>query len=154
MGPAEGWRGRGLYVRCDVQGADVGATVGGRVRGGGVPLPRGRTGLGLPPGSKGGSVADEDRGVRRRPWTEGPEEPLEGPVVAWLFLSDDDLLFRIEALPPDHDKDAVLLQVVRSNRHFFIRQEAAKQIREAELLKDHSGDRHIGQILVWGMIRA
>jgi uncharacterized coiled-coil protein SlyX len=96
-------------------------------------------------------VTDEDR--RRRPWTEGPE-PSDGPAAAWLSLTDDELLFRIEALPADHAHDGTLLDVVRSTRHFFIRQEAAKKIRDRELLKDHSGDRHIGQILVRGMTRA
>jgi hypothetical protein len=42
---------------------------------------------------------------------------------------------------------------VRSNRHFFIRQEAAKRIREAERLKAFAGDRHIGQILARQMRR-
>jgi hypothetical protein len=91
--------------------------------------------------------------MRRRPWTEGPE-PAEAPGSGWLSLSDDELLFRIEALPAEHDEDARLLEVVRSNRHFFVRQEAAKRIRNTERLKDHSGDRHIGQILVRGMHRA
>ncbi len=68
-------------------------------------------------------------------------------------MSDDELLYRIEALPADHDLDHGLLEVVRSERHFFVRQEAAKRIRDPHLLKDHSGDRHIGQILVRGMTR-
>ena len=89
----------------------------------------------------------------RRPWKEGPEGS-GGGAAGWLALSDDDLLFRIEALGPQHESDAVLMEVVRSERHFFIRQEAAKRIRDAELLKDHSGDRHIGQILVRVMNRA
>ena len=89
----------------------------------------------------------------RRPWKEGPEGS-GGGAAGWLALSDDDLLFRIEAVGPQHDSDAVLMEVVRSERHFFIRQEAAKRIRDAELLKDHSGDRHIGQILVRVMNRA
>ena len=89
----------------------------------------------------------------RRPWKEGPEGS-GGGAAGWLALSDDDLLFRIEALGPQHDSDAVLMEVVRSERHFFIRQEAAKRIRNSELLKGHSGDRHIGQILVRVMNRA
>jgi len=95
---------------------------------------------------------DEDDSARR-PWKEGPEG-TGGGAAGWLALSDDDLLFRIEALGPEHDADALLMEVVRSDRHFFIRQEAAKRIRDAELLKDHSGDRHIGQILVRVMNRA
>jgi hypothetical protein len=89
---------------------------------------------------------------RRRPWSEGPEEG-PGPAEGWLPLSDDELLFRIEALAPGHDLDGVLMKVVRSNRHFFVRQEAAKKIGDHDLLKAHSGDRHIGQILVRGMTR-
>ena len=69
-------------------------------------------------------------------------------------LSDDDLLFEIERLPAGHDADADLLKVVRSARHFFIRQEAAKKVRNHEQLKDHSTDRHIGQILVRGLNRS
>ena len=72
----------------------------------------------------------------------------------WLALTDDDLLFRIEALAAPHGQDLRLLEIVRSDRHFFIRQEAAKQIENPHLLKEHSGDRHIGQILVRVMTRA
>ena len=80
---------------------------------------------------------------------------LEDEAVAaeWLALSDDELLYRIEALPDDHERDGVLLVIVRSERHFFVRQEAAKRIRDREGLKQHSADRHIGQILVRGMTR-
>ncbi|HET7291898.1 MAG TPA: hypothetical protein VFM88_05715 [Vicinamibacteria bacterium] len=86
---------------------------------------------------------------RRRPWKEGPAA-VEG---GWLSLSDDELLYRIECLGEDHDQDESLLQVIDSDRHFFVRQEAAKKIRDVHLLKEHSGDRHIGQILVRGMTR-
>jgi|SRR5215470_13356935 len=89
----------------------------------------------------------------RRAWKEGPEGS-GGGAAGWLALSDDDLLFRIEALGPEHDADAILMEVVRSDRHFFVRQEAAKRIRNAELLKGHAGDRHVGQILVRVMNRA
>ena len=65
----------------------------------------------------------------------------------WLVLSDDELLFRIESLPAVHGSDDELLAVVRSKRHFFVRQEAAKKICDAERLKAFAGDRHIGQIL-------
>jgi hypothetical protein len=68
-------------------------------------------------------------------------------------LPDDDLVFRIESLPPDHAHDDDLLVVVRSTRHFFVRQEAAKRIRDAERLKAFAGDRHIGQILARQMRR-
>lgn len=88
---------------------------------------------------------------RRRPGS--PDGPVVGPSDGWLFLSDDDLLFRIESLPDDHELDLALMEVVRSVRHFFVRQEAAKKIRDSELLKAHAGDRHIGQILARVMTR-
>jgi len=88
----------------------------------------------------------------RAPWSAGPAPGVrEGD--GWLGLDDDELLFRIESLPPDHGSDESLLEVVRSTRHFFVRQEAAKRIRDRERLKAHSGDRHIGQILVRTMNR-
>ena len=59
---------------------------------------------------------DEDDSARRRPWKEGPEG-TGGGAAGWLALSDDDLLFRIEALGPEHDADALLMEVVRSDRH-------------------------------------
>ena len=71
----------------------------------------------------------------------------------WLSLSDDELLFQVESLSRPHGKDEYLLEVLRSDRHFFVRQEAAKMIEDAELLKAHAGDRHIGQILVRSMNR-
>jgi hypothetical protein len=94
-------------------------------------------------------AADQGEG-RRRQWHGGPEAGEGG----WLALDDDELLFRIEALPADHALDEALLAVVRSHRHFFIRQEAAKRLRDPERLKEHSNDRHIGQILVRTMRRA
>ena len=90
-----------------------------------------------------------DQDSKRREWKQGPE-PGESDM---LGLSDDELLFRIEALPPNHEVDQSLIQVVRSDRHFFVRQEAAKRIRNVTLLRQHSSDRHIGQILVRGMTR-
>jgi hypothetical protein len=68
-------------------------------------------------------------------------------------LSDDELLFQITSLPPDHDGDEALVAVVRSDRHFFIRMEAAKRVRNVALLHDHRDDRHVGQILVRGLNR-
>ncbi len=85
--------------------------------------------------------------------TELPHEQARDEAGAWLELSDDELLYRIEALPEEHQRDDVLLLVVRSGRHFFVRQEAAKRIRDRERLKQHSEDRHIAQILVRGMTR-
>lgn len=87
----------------------------------------------------------------RRSWTLGPEDAA--PEDDWRGLDDDELLFRVAALPDDHERDADLMHVVDSDRHFFIRQEAAKRIRDPELLKKHAGDRHIGQILARVMTR-
>jgi hypothetical protein len=85
----------------------------------------------------------------RRSGTSGAPSGADG----WLAKTDDDLLFEIERLPDGHDADARLLEVVESPRHFFIRQEAAKKVRDQDRLKQHSGDRHIGQILVRGLNR-
>jgi hypothetical protein len=93
---------------------------------------------------------DHDPRARRAPWTPVPPGAIGD---GWLALSDDDLLFRIQQLPADHGEDDRLMEVVTSARHFFVRQEAAKRIRDCERLKDHSGDRHIGQILVRAMTR-
>ena len=88
----------------------------------------------------------------RRSRTIAADAPASGE--GWLALSDDDLLFEIERLPAAHDADADLLAVVRSPRHFFIRQEAAKKVRSHDRLKEYSTDRHIGQILVRGLNRS
>jgi hypothetical protein len=96
-------------------------------------------------------MVDQPGTPSRTPWIEGPGGGEDS--AGWLVLSDDDLLFRIEALGKGHGRDAVLLDVVRSQRHFFIRQEAAKKIEDSSLLRDHSGDRHIGQILVRSLNR-
>ncbi len=96
---------------------------------------------------------DDGWASRRQPWRESPD-PAQVDREGWLGLSDDELLFRIEALPDDHGLDFALLQVVQSDRHFFVRQEAAKRIRDHHLLQDHSGDRHIGQIFVRGLGRS
>ena len=90
---------------------------------------------------------EDSQGSRRRAWHEG--RTAEG----WLSLDDDELLYRIEATEPGPSTDALLIEVVRSDRHFFVRQEAAKKIADVSLLKDHAGDRHIGQILVRAMTR-
>ena len=85
----------------------------------------------------------------REPFSKGPGEGDSG----WLALSDDDLLFRIESLPADHSQDGILVAVANSSRHFFVRQEAAKRIRDPERLKAFAGDRHVGQILARQMRR-
>jgi hypothetical protein len=86
---------------------------------------------------------------RRSAWRAGPT----GDDGSWLSLGDDDLLFRIEGLSRGHGQDARLLEIVRSDRHFFVRQEAAKKLSDPESLKAHAEDRHIGQILVRGLTR-
>jgi hypothetical protein len=81
---------------------------------------------------------------------------VSGPLPGedgWLLLADDELLFRIESLPAEHGHDDQLLEVVRSSRHFFVRQEAAKRIVDPERLKAFASDRHIGQILARQMRR-
>jgi hypothetical protein len=95
-------------------------------------------------------MADEHGDDRRLDrWQEGPSAGEGG----WLGLSDDELLYRVNALPQDHAEDERLLAVVRSDRHFFVRQEAAKRLRDPACLKEYSGDRHIGPILVRVMKR-
>jgi hypothetical protein len=79
----------------------------------------------------------------RRPWHPGPD-PEAGGLLA---LSDEDLLHQIESLPEDHAQDEALLRVVCSDRHFFLRQAAAKRMRDTRPLLNHANDRHVGQIL-------
>jgi hypothetical protein len=85
----------------------------------------------------------------RQPFAAGPAPQDTG----WLAESDDELVFRIESLSADHSQDDELVAVVQSHRHFFIRQEAAKKIRDPDRLKAFAGDRHIGQILARQMRR-
>ena len=85
----------------------------------------------------------------RREWREGPD-PEAGGLLA---LGDDELLHQIESLPDEHALDASLLAVVCSDRHFFLRQAAAKRIRDTRLLLAHAQDRHVGQILARRMSR-
>jgi len=87
----------------------------------------------------------------RSSWHAGP--PPEATSDGWLALDDDDLLLRLQSIDGDHTLDPVLIDVVRSSRHFFVRQEAAKRIRDRDLLLAHAGDRHIGQILARRMNR-
>jgi CheY-like chemotaxis protein len=89
---------------------------------------------------------EEDDAAERRSWQEGPE--AGAPAEGWLTLGEDELLHKIETVGSQHDVDDRLLEVVASDRHFFIRQEAAKRIRRKKLLFPYEDDRHIGQILV------
>jgi hypothetical protein len=88
---------------------------------------------------------------QRRPWTETPDE--EAPPESWLKLDDDELLHRIETFDARENEDDRLLEVVASDRHFFIRQEAAKRVRDRGRLFVFEDDRHIGQILVRHLTR-
>lgn len=88
---------------------------------------------------------------QRRPWTEGPDE--DAPVESWLSLDDDELLHRIQTFDARENEDERLIQVVESDRHFFIRQEAAKRVRERARLFAFEDDRHVGQILVRHLTR-
>ena len=93
---------------------------------------------------------DESAESRRRPWSEGPDE--EAPAKSWLLLDDDELLHKIETLGAEAE-DERLIEVVASDRHFFIRQEAAKRIKDHDRLFEFVDDRHVGQILVRGLTR-
>jgi hypothetical protein len=87
----------------------------------------------------------------RSAWREGPAQGA--PESSWLAADDDDLLHRIQNLDAHVDVDRDLLSVVQSDRHFFLRQEAAKRIRDRRLLFGFEDDRHIGQILVRHLTR-
>jgi len=89
-------------------------------------------------------VEQEKKG--RDPWHEGPDE--EAPAESWLGLGDDELLHKVETAELDADTDLQLMEIVRSHRHFFIRQEAAKKVCDKSLLFAFEDDRHVGQILV------
>ncbi len=91
-----------------------------------------------------GQPVEED--TDRQPWHEGPDD--DAPEDSWLSLDDDDLLQRIETLGSEEDEDDQLLEVVASHRHFFVRQEAAKRVRDRRRLFAYEDDRHVGQILV------
>ena len=88
----------------------------------------------------------EDEASGRQPWVQGPEE--DAPPETWLGLDDDGLLHRIQTLDKGTDEDDRLVEVVTSHRHFFIRQEAAKRVKERRRLYAFEDDRHVGQILV------
>ena len=92
---------------------------------------------------------EDDAPSRRQAWKQGPDPAGH----EWLSLNDDDLLYRIASLAADHAADDALLAVIRSDRHFFIRQEAAKRVRNPSLVREHWDDRHVGQILVRGLNR-
>ncbi|HUL76797.1 MAG TPA: hypothetical protein VL691_05980 [Vicinamibacteria bacterium] len=82
----------------------------------------------------------------RRPWTEDGDD--DAPPESWLKMDDDALLQRIETLGPGDDEDDRLVEVVASHRHFYIRQEAAKRVKDRRRLYAFEDDRHVGQIFV------
>jgi len=90
-------------------------------------------------------------GHLRLDWDEGPD--ATAPEESWLSLEDDDLLLRIEAVGAEEDEDDRLLEVVESHRHFFVRQEAAKRVRQRSRLFAFEDDRHVGQILIRHLTR-
>lgn len=95
--------------------------------------------------------SSREDGRERRSWHEGPD--AEAPEESWLTLDDDELLHRIETLGSEEVEDERLLEIVGSDRHFFVRQEAAKRIRDRTELFAFEEDRHIGQILVRHLTR-
>jgi hypothetical protein len=96
--------------------------------------------------------AEGSRSERRQPWKPGPNTTLPG--TSWRSFDDDMLLAWLQSLPPDHDMDRQLLEILGSDRHFYLRQMAAMSIRDPERLKEFAADRHIGQILARRLSRA
>jgi hypothetical protein len=96
-------------------------------------------------GPEASPAAAAEESPQREDWAEGPDE--HAPPESWLGFDDDDLLHRISRATPG-DEDEQLLEIVESDRHFFVRQEAAKKIGDRDLLFRFEDDRHIGQILV------
>ena len=76
-------------------------------------------------------------------------EPSPEGFIVELTASEAE----VDRFISDLSGGAQLVEVVRSGRHFFVRQEAAKRIRDPERLKAFAGDRHIGQILARQMRR-
>ncbi len=89
---------------------------------------------------------------RRQAWRPGPNATLPG--TSWQSFDDDTLLAWLQSLPADHGMDGRLLEILSSDRHFYLRQAAAMSIRDPERLKEFAGDRHIGQILARRLSRA
>jgi hypothetical protein len=89
--------------------------------------------------------AKDNSSERRQPWT--PVLHATSPGTSWQSFDDDALLAWLQSLPSDHGMDRQLLEILSSDRHFYLRQTAAMSIRDPERLKEFAGDRHIGQIL-------
>jgi hypothetical protein len=82
-------------------------------------------------------------------------DPVSKSAVAeWSGLDDDELIHRIVTLPKNHGLDKILLEIVGSDRHFFVQQMAAQKIEDSKTLHEHWDDRHVGQIVVRGLSRS
>lgn len=92
-------------------------------------------------------------GIERRSlWSAGTQGRV--PSHSWECYDDDTLLAWLQALPEHHGHDDQLLDIVRSDRHFYVRQNAARRMREPERLAAFAADRHVGQILSRQLRRA
>ena len=89
---------------------------------------------------------------RRRPWHRGAEG--EASADSWRTCNDDSLLTWIQELPANHRSDDVLLEIVQSTRHFFVRQSAALRLSDPQRLRAFADDRHVGQVLARRLSRA
>lgn len=116
-------------------------------------------------GSEGGAVPPTDRPAvppeepgqgqeadRRRPWRKGPD--AAAPADSWRTCNDDSLLTWIQELPANHRSDEVLLDIIASDRHFFVRQTAALHLSDPNRLRSFADDRHVGQVLARRLSRA
>jgi len=99
-------------------------------------------------GAKPPSLLSDSTPVRRA-WVAGPEPAAQ--VGSWRALSDDDLLQWLEECPNHSDEE--LLEIVASERHFYVRQMAALELKDPEALKRFADDRHVGQILARRLAR-
>ena len=91
-------------------------------------------------------VAAAGPGSRARTRTPRPE--------SWLALDDDELLHRIETFGAERTRTTGSSRSSTSHRHFFVRQEAAKRVKDRARLFAFEDDRHVGQILVRHLTRA
>jgi hypothetical protein len=103
-------------------------------------------------GSATTAEAEASHPERRQQWKAGPNATLPG--TSWQCFDDDTLLAWLQSLPADHGMDGRLLEILSSDRHFYLRQAAAMSIRDPERLKEFAGDRHVGQILARRLSRA
>jgi hypothetical protein len=88
---------------------------------------------------------------RRQPWKPGPDTARGS---SWRGFDDDALLAWLQSLPEDHGMDAQLVEILSSDRHFYLRQTAALSVQDPEQLKAFADDRHVGQILARRLSRS